>query len=148
MYVKTIFHFAQPCAIKWPVLRGERSTVNSPHKGQWRGALMFSLKCAWTDSWANNGHAGAWWQRKCHQRPYNWLPLVFSADEKRVVIKTFLLVLCLHVIRREIWMSWCPTMGNCLWSVKWNYPEMRYICKTEYVCLHGFLWQSWLVCSL
>ena len=26
----------------WPFLRGiHRSTVNSPHKGQWRGALMF-----------------------------------------------------------------------------------------------------------
>ena len=23
------------------------SSVNSPHKGQWRGALMFSLICAW-----------------------------------------------------------------------------------------------------
>ena len=28
--------------------------VNSPHKGQWQGALMFSLICAWTNSWANN----------------------------------------------------------------------------------------------
>ena len=28
------------------------------HKGQWRGALMFSLICTWTDSWANNGDAG------------------------------------------------------------------------------------------
>ena len=27
-------------------------------KGQWRGALMFSLICAWTNSWANNGYAG------------------------------------------------------------------------------------------
>ena len=28
----------------WPFVRGiHRSTVNSPHKGQWRGALMFSL---------------------------------------------------------------------------------------------------------
>ena len=27
----------------WPFVRGiHRSTVNSPHKGQWRGALMFS----------------------------------------------------------------------------------------------------------
>ena len=26
---------------------GPRSPVNSPHKGQWRGALMFSLICAW-----------------------------------------------------------------------------------------------------
>ena len=32
----------------WPFVRGiHRSPVNSPHKGQWRGALMFSLICAW-----------------------------------------------------------------------------------------------------
>ena len=43
----------------WPFVRGiHRSPVNSPHKGQWRGALMFSLICAWSDSWANNGDAG------------------------------------------------------------------------------------------
>ena len=29
-----------------------RSPVDSPHKGQWRGTLMFSLICAWTNSWA------------------------------------------------------------------------------------------------
>ena len=31
--------------------------VNSPHKGQWRGALMLSLICASND-WVNNGEAG------------------------------------------------------------------------------------------
>ena len=32
----------------WPFVGGiHRSPVNSPHKGQWRGALMFSLICAW-----------------------------------------------------------------------------------------------------
>ena len=32
----------------WPFVRGiHRSPVNSPHKGQWRGALMFSLIYAW-----------------------------------------------------------------------------------------------------
>ena len=31
----------------WPFVRGiHRSPVNSAHKGQWRGALMFSLICA------------------------------------------------------------------------------------------------------
>ena len=31
----------------WPFVWGiHRSPVNSPHKGQWRGALMFSLICA------------------------------------------------------------------------------------------------------
>ena len=34
--------------------------VNSPHKGQWCGALMFSLICAWTNDWANNQERH-WW---------------------------------------------------------------------------------------
>ena len=43
----------------WPLVRGiHRSPVNSPHKGQWRGALMFSLICAWIKGWVNNGQAG------------------------------------------------------------------------------------------
>ena len=32
--------------------------MNSPHKGQWRGALMFSLICVWINTWVNNGKAG------------------------------------------------------------------------------------------
>ena len=31
--------------------------VNSPHKGQWRGALMFSLICARINDWVNNREA-------------------------------------------------------------------------------------------
>ena len=43
----------------WPFVRGiHRSPVNSPHKGQWRGALMFSLVCVWIDGWVNNREAG------------------------------------------------------------------------------------------
>ena len=43
----------------WPCVRGiHRSTVNSPHKGQWRGALMFSLICVWINGWINNRGAG------------------------------------------------------------------------------------------
>ena len=34
-----------------------RSPVNSPHKGQSRGALMFSLICAWINTWVNNREA-------------------------------------------------------------------------------------------
>ena len=30
----------------------------SPHKGQWRRALMFSLIWAWIKGWVNNGDAG------------------------------------------------------------------------------------------
>ena len=37
---------------------GPLSPVNFPHKGQWRGALMFSLICAWINAWVNNREAG------------------------------------------------------------------------------------------
>ena len=43
----------------WPFVRGiHRSLVNSPHKGQWRGGLMFSLICVWINGWVNNREAG------------------------------------------------------------------------------------------
>ena len=32
--------------------------VNSPHKGQWGRALLFSLNCIWINSWVNNRKAG------------------------------------------------------------------------------------------
>ena len=52
--------------IKWklfrrycPFVRGlYQWPVNSPHKGQWRRALMYSLICVWTSGWANNGDSG------------------------------------------------------------------------------------------
>ena len=43
----------------WPFVRKiHRSPVNFPHKGQWRGALMFSLIYVWINDWANNREAG------------------------------------------------------------------------------------------
>ena len=43
----------------WPFVRGiHRSPVNAPHKGQWRGALIFSLICTWINGWVNSREAG------------------------------------------------------------------------------------------
>ena len=43
----------------WPFVQGiHRSPVNSPHKGQWRGALIFSFICDWIHDWVNNREAG------------------------------------------------------------------------------------------
>ena len=43
----------------WPSVRGiHQSPVNSPHKGLWRGALMFSLICARINGWVINRQAG------------------------------------------------------------------------------------------
>ena len=51
----------------WPFLRGiHGAPVNSPHKGQWRGALMFSLICARINGWVNNGEAGNLRRHRAH----------------------------------------------------------------------------------
>ena len=56
-------HFPRHCLF----LRGiHRSPVDSPHKGQWRGVLMFSLIGTWTNSWANNRDAGDLRRHRAH----------------------------------------------------------------------------------
>ena len=51
----------------WPFVRGiHRWPVNSPHKGQWRGALMVSLICAWINGWVNYREAGDLRRHRAH----------------------------------------------------------------------------------
>ena len=69
----------------WPFVRGiHRSPVNSRHKGQWRGALMFPLICVWINDWVNNREAGDLRRYRAHydviamgtdkcRRYYAWL---------------------------------------------------------------------------
>ena len=40
--------------------------VNSPHKGQWREALMIPLIWAWINDWANNREAGDLRRHRAH----------------------------------------------------------------------------------
>ena len=42
--------------------------MNLPHKGQWRGALMVSLICAWINGWVNNRETG---ELKRHSTHYD-----------------------------------------------------------------------------
>ena len=70
----------------WPFVRRiHRSPVNSSHKGQWRGALMFSLICGWINDWLNNHEAGDLRRYRAH---YD--------------------VIVMSVEKRD---SWCP--GEC-----------------------------------
>ena len=51
----------------WPFVAGiHRSSVNYPHKGQWSGALVFSLICAWANGWVNNRDAGDLRRHRAH----------------------------------------------------------------------------------
>ena len=48
-------HFPRYWLFVWGI---HWSPVNSTHKGQWRGALILSLICVWTNAWVNNRDAG------------------------------------------------------------------------------------------
>ena len=53
----------------WPFVQGiHRSLMNSPHKGQWCGALMFSLIWASVNAWVNNLEAS---DLRCHHAHYD-----------------------------------------------------------------------------
>ena len=77
-------HFPRHWAFVWGI---HRSPVNSPHKGQWRGVLMFSLMCAWINSWVNNREAGdlrrhrALWR---HCNGENRLNTIFARNSQHV----------------------------------------------------------------
>ena len=59
------------------------SPVNSPHKDQWRGALMFSFICAGTNGWVNNVEAG---DLRRHRAHYDvivmWTNLTHASNNK------------------------------------------------------------------
>ena len=51
----------------WPFVRGiHQSPVNPTNKGQWRGALMFSLICTRRNCWVNIRDAGRFRRHRAH----------------------------------------------------------------------------------
>ena len=72
----------------WPFVRGiHRSPVNSPHKGQWRGALMFALIRVWINGWVNNREAG---DLRRHRAHYDV-----------IVMSTYISALCTPILIRS-----------------------------------------------
>ena len=92
-----------------------RSPVDSPHKGQWRGVLMFSLICASTNNCANNRDAGDLRRHRTHQdvtvmsleRRIRWNIWFISISSAAVYAMTF---------TRTVW-PWFPIYSACL---QWN----------------------------
>ena len=71
----------------WPFVRGiHRSPVNSPHKGQWRGTLMFSLICAWINGWVNSGDTGDWRRHRAHYDVTVMMLSFYSVDDGMAIV--------------------------------------------------------------
>ena len=68
----------------WPFVRGiHRSPVNSPHKGQWCGALMFTLICARINGWVNNREAG---DLRRHRAHYDVIVMLFLRISSGIIV--------------------------------------------------------------
>ena len=71
-----------------------RSPVNSPHKGQWRGALMFSLICVWINGWVNNREAG---DERRYSAHYDVTVIVRPQHQRLRLYATVVLTIWLNV---------------------------------------------------
>ena len=80
----------------WPFVRGfHRSPVNSPHKGQWRGASTFSLMCVWIHDWVNNREAGDLRRYRAHY------DVIVMNTRRSLVRSTFAKSRYLMLVRNE-----------------------------------------------
>ena len=99
--------------------------VNSPHKGQWRGALMFSLICVWMNGWVNNREAGDLRRQRRHydvivivyfiivlfpQQPWHYgVPGTYWADADSIRLK----LACLFSIIKCLFCG-IPKKNDCI----------------------------------
>ena len=88
----------------WPFVRGiHRSPVNSPHKGQWRGALMFSLICVWINGWVNNREAGDLKRHRPHYCPASRTTLVATRFRVAAICPIIQVPHCIRVFFYFVW---------------------------------------------
>ena len=106
-----------------------RSPVNSPYKGQWHWALMFSLICVWINDWVNNREAGDLRRHRAHYdvtimepRESNFraplFPRFYELLKQWSPIKYHL-----HIVQ-VTWQptninSWCPGWTGCNFNYVW-----------------------------
>ena len=138
----------------WTFVRGiHRSSVNSPHIGQWRGALMFSLICVWINGWVNNREAGDLRRYRAHYDVtlmfwgnksdiYLHLPSFYDigTGQVRVVQKSFL------TENREPFM-WHGQCHGCWWpgSLRRQGINSYAIDPMMPLYMNNTMWQSYSI---
>ena len=87
-------HQMETSSASRPFVRGiHRSPVNSPHKGQLRRTLIFSLIGVWINGWVNNRHWG-WTHEGVGRHPRQDGGQHFSAPNRFTLIVGF----CEHLL--------------------------------------------------
>ena len=118
---------------QWPVNK-------SQHKSQWRGALVFSLICAWINDWVNNRGASVLKRHRAHHdvtvKLYTWWshqmdtfsallaicagnsPVPGDFPTQRLVTRSFDVYFDLRLNKRlckQSWGWWLETLLCPLW---------------------------------
>ena len=110
-----------------------RSPVNSPHKGQWRGALMFSLICVCINGWVNNREAGDLRRYRAHNDVIVMLPgwkwLLKLLPYPQDVVRCYLPLPRSRLKSREYHGS-CLTETYC--TNKYSFGEIWYHSQYNY----------------
>ena len=115
----------------WPFVWGiHRSPVNSPHKGQWREALMFSLTCAWINGWVKNREAGDFRRHLTHcdviVMHYNMTVWILARND--INFSTASSLIRLHVHRPQKGLGHlllCGLHGNHqIWNAIFRQPNV------------------------
>ena len=109
----------------WPFVRGiHRSPVNSPHKGQWRGALMFSLISTRLNGWVNNGEAGdlRWYRAHYDVTVMDGLGVNLQMYNCFLVVKLSLLSLTVCESFRYLW----PYKADKIWIKLFGFISFKY----------------------
>ena len=91
--------------------------VNSPHNGQWRGALMFFFICAWINSWLNNREAG---DLRSHRAHYDVIVMLMNFHQ--ISLKYYPRGTCDNKTEMVLVMLWRGTLMFsliCAWINDW-----------------------------
>ena len=126
----------------WPFVWGiHRSPVNSPHKGQWRGALMFSLICVWIKGRGNNGEAGDLRRNRAHydvivMKYWFYKPAIMRVYDQMTNSGT-------HVTKRLWAHGWNLVKIIFVLVFILNYLTGSEICIWHELSCHG-MWKFWL----
>ena len=112
----------------WPFVWGiHRWPVDSPDKGQWRGALMLYLIWAWINGWVNNREAGDLRRHRAYHHVIVMKLPYFNEAEWRIYgsvnIYFFQLMACRLIAAMPLSE---PVKTYCLQGTGWN-SEMFHI---------------------
>ena len=121
----------------WPFVRGiRRSPVNSPHKGQWRGALMCPLICAWINVWANNRETG---DLRRHRAHYD-VTVMLDAKARHSIFQVWVVVKNLTTYQASV----LPTREDRMTSRGvWKIPALwlRSTCRSANTHVRQCVWK-------